>query len=203
MRISWESHEKLKFSWVLMRILMRISWILMRISWEYKSLTKISWGFPYPHEDLMRISWVLMRIHVSRGNWYHPFVCVKFSWGSHEILMRFFSRGNWYHCPHTFRFSWESHEDLNLYAFHDALRKILMRFSWESHELCIISRESSVRAVQQIDMYTEKKRYQFVIKQIKKVHNYIHINWNSQQIHRRPYGQHKTCKKKDSSCTSK
>ena len=158
MRISWDSHEKMKIVNDSHENLMSFSPNLMRISRDFRFHVKIgtfsheifqlSWASrEISHEFLMRFSWVFF----SRENWN------AFSWESHENVTRFswaylgvfswklwiwrlmlalnsheilmrFSRG-WNFLT---RFSWECS---GLMSFSRDSHEILTRFLWDSHEI--------------------------------------------------------------------
>ena len=98
MRISWDSHEKMKFSWEFSNSHENLSrgFLLMRISffsWElkaHKNLVRFSWD---SHEK-MTFSWDFLMSFFTGENLIF-LTSVESSWESHEILMRV---------------SWDSHE---------------------------------------------------------------------------------------------
>ena len=91
MRISWDSHEKMTFSWEFSNSHENLSrgFLLMRISF-------FSWE-PKAHKNLVRFSWVMRKWHSHE----------IFSWAFLLVRISFFSRALKAH-ESLMRFSWEN-----------------------------------------------------------------------------------------------
>ena len=159
MRISWDSHEKMKIVNDSHENLMSFSPNLMRISRDFRFHVKIgtfsheifllSWASrEISHEFLMRFSWVFF------FTWKLERFLMRISWECHEILMSIFGRFLMktlnMEIDACTEFSWDSHEIVTRLKFsHEILMRVqwshelLTRFSWDSHEILMrLSRDS-------------------------------------------------------------